>query len=155
MTDALAVDRPTRRLGTYMAVGYAVQFCAHLVGIGIRHGFRIELLHPFFFAAAMAMRAGRVWGRSVLLVVNGFLLVVGVAVGLFATSRSTAFVPLVLFAIAVSGLTIAAVDFTIPERPPLIRLPESWRPWATSSWAHLIVLISMLLAAFQPQQPFS
>lgn len=49
---------------------------------------------------------------------------------------------------ALAAGQMAALAFTVPEAGPAGGVPESWRPWATSDWLHLTLLLAGLVAAF-------
>lgn len=145
----IEVDEPTRRLGLYLAVGFAAQFFAHLVGIGVREGIRVEVLHPIFIAAALALRAGRSWGRTVFKFVGAVAAFGAMLLTLFAIVHPLAMLPMAVIVDALVFVFLVAVAFTIERLGPAWPFPPEWRSWATSPGVHVLILVLLLLGVFR------
>jgi hypothetical protein len=143
-------DLATVRLGTYLAIGFTVQLVVHLLGVGVPGGrARIEFFHPFLIALSVLLARGVRPARTLLLVVTwifgllaSFLLVIA------ATSLSVLGLLLCGVAFAVVTAQMVALCFTVPEAGVPGGVPERWRPWATSQWLHLTILLAGMVAAF-------
>jgi hypothetical protein len=141
-----AEDLPTRRLGTYLAILAGVVFVARLVGIGPSWAYRIDLIALLSLWAALSLRNGKRWGRTVLVA----LTLIGVAftllIALFA-DIAFGFRVLLAWGLLSLALELCAIAFTLPEEGAALGLPEAWRPWATSNALHLFILVIGLLGA--------
>lgn len=151
MALPLSADPTTARLGSYLAIGFTAQMVAGLLGVGLAGdgGVRLELVHPFLVALAVALSCGVRQARTALLVVTFVFLVLASFVA------AVAFTTWSVVGMAVSGLLLglasaqmAALSFTVPDAGLPAGVPERWRAWATSEWLHLAILLAALVAAF-------
>ncbi|HEX9969682.1 MAG TPA: hypothetical protein VGB03_06050 [Acidimicrobiales bacterium] len=139
-----AEDLPTRRLGTYLAVVSGIAFVAHLLGIGVRWGFRIDVGALLGLWLALSLRNGKLWARTILVVLIG----IGMAIafgGMAFADIGVGWRVLLAWGVVSLGLELCAVAFTLPEEGVSLGLPEHWRPWAASRGLHLFVLVSGLV----------
>lgn len=146
----MSTDLATARLGTYLAIGFTVQMVVHLLGVGVPGGrMRIEVFHPGLIALSVLLARGVRPARTVLLVVTWlFGLLASFLVVIAFTSLSVLGLLLSGLAFAVVAGQMAALCFTVPEAGLPGGVPEHWRPWATSQWLHLSILLAGILAAF-------
>jgi hypothetical protein len=150
VSASLSDDPTTARLGTYLAIAFTVQLVCHLVGVGIAGGgARIEWVHPLLIALSAALACGVRQARTLLLVVSFVFMTLA---SFLVVIAFTTFSPIGL--VLATGLTVlaaaqmVALAFTVPEAGPAGGVPETWRPWATSDWLHLTLLLAGLVAAF-------
>ena len=151
MALPISGDPATARLGTYLAIGFTAQLVAGLLGVGLAggRGARIELVHPFLIALAVALACGVRQARTALLVVTFVFLVLASFVGAVAfTTWSVVGMVLSTLLLGLAAGQMAALSFTVPEAGVPPGVPERWRPWATSEWLHLSILLAALVAAF-------
>lgn len=151
MALPLSADPTTVRLGSYLAIGFTAQLVAGLLGVGLagEDGARLELVHPFLIALAVALACGVRQARTALLILTFVFLVLASFVA------AVAFTTWSVVGMVVSGLLLglaagqmAALSFTVPDAGLPAGVPEHWRRWATSDWLHLVILLAALVAAF-------
>lgn len=140
------VDAPTRRLGRYIAIGAAVHFVAHLLGIGV-DGVRVEILDPFVLVAALFLATGSVGARTALL---AWYLVVTIIVVLavLVSGRLLVILAVAVFGLPIAAMHVVAVAYTVATAPPALGLPEQHRAAATSQLLHALILGFALLNVF-------
>ncbi|MGI8683494.1 MAG: hypothetical protein ACR2MO_00045 [Acidimicrobiales bacterium] len=146
----LSDDPTTARLGIYLAIAFGVQLVCHLLGVGIADGgARIEWVHPFLIGLSVALACGIRQARTLLLIVTFIFMTLAsfVVVIAFTTGSSVGFV-LSTGLMALMAAQMAALAFTVPDAGLAGGVPETWRPWATSDWLHLTLLLAGLVAAF-------
>lgn len=136
-------DEPSRRFGQFMAIVFGAQFVAGLLGVGGRISFQV--LHPLLFAASLAIRNGSSWGRAVLTWFFAVFMGLAVVFALFI-GKPVAFAILIPV-LGLLFLHLVAAAFTLERLPPAFGFPERWRPWATSSALHVVLLVLGLLGA--------
>lgn len=140
------VDRPTRRLGTYMAVLSVLQGVMVVVDANLPDTFLVPT--ALSLALALALRAGMAWARTVLIAMS----CLGVVVLLFGAAAASQFSDqLVGVGLAfATALDIVALAFTVPAAGVGLGLPERWRPWASSRDFHLVILGTGLVGLLLP-----
>ena len=141
------VDRPTRRLGTYMAVLAVLQAAVVLVDSDVPDSFIVPA--ALGVVVSLALRAGRRWARTVLIAMSCFgvvVLLLGAASGDVQLGERLAAAGWALATV----LDIVALAFTVPEAGVGLGLPERWRPWASSRDFHLVILGSGIVGLFVP-----
>lgn len=141
------VDRPTRRLGTYMALLAVLQGAVVFIDGNVPDSFVAPTV--LALVLSLALRGGRRWARTVLIVMSclgvGLLLLGPVFGGEQLTDRAAG----LGWALA-TVLDIVALAFTVPEAGVGLGLPERWRPWATSRDFHLVVLGTGIVGLLVP-----
>ncbi|MDP9386351.1 MAG: hypothetical protein M3Q48_00085 [Actinomycetota bacterium] len=149
MTLTLSDDPATARLGSYLAIAFGAQLVCHLLGVGVAGGEpRVEWLHPFLVAAAVGLACGVRQARTVLLVVHfSFFVLASFLVVIAFTTWSLVGLILSLLLLSVAAAQMVALAFTVPAAGTAGGVPEGWRPWATSEWLHLSLLLAGLVAA--------
>lgn len=145
--SADAVDAPTRRLGTYMAILSVLQAGSVLVDGNVADSFAVA--SAFGFVLALALRAGRRWARSVLVALSCGGVVLLVLAAMFGAEQPADRLAAVGWALA-TVLDIVALAFTVPAAGVALDLPERWRPWATSLEFHLVILGTGIVGLFVP-----
>ncbi|MGH9154336.1 MAG: hypothetical protein ACRD1K_00420 [Acidimicrobiales bacterium] len=140
-------DGPTARLGAYLAIGFGAQLLFHLLGVSGGRA-RIELIHPVLIILAVLLARGVRPARTALLIgtwafgmLASFLMVIA-----FTTVSVVAMV-LSSLLVGLAAGQMVALAFTVPEAGLAGGVPEAWRPWATSEWLHLTLLLAGLVAA--------
>ena len=147
---SLSEDAVTARLGIYLAIGFGVQLVCHLLGVGISGGgARIEWVHPFLIALSVGLACGVRQARTLLLVITFvFMTLASFVVVIAFTTLSVVGLVLSTGLMALAAAQMAALAFTVPDAGLAGGVPETWRPWATSDWLHLLLLLTALAAAF-------
>lgn len=142
-----AVDPPTRRLGTYMAILSVLQAGFVLVDPDVADSFAVA--SAFGLVLALALRAGRRWARTVLVALSCGGVALLVLAALFGAEQPSDRLAAAGWALA-TVLDIVALAFTVPQAGVALGLPERWRPWATSRDFHLVILGTGLVGLFVP-----
>lgn len=150
MSASLSDDTVTARLGIYLTIGFTVQLVCHLLGVGVAGGgARIEWVHPFLIGLTVALTCGVRQARTLLLVVTFvFMTLASFVVVIAFTTFSPLGLVLSAGLMALAAAQMVALAFTVPEAGLAGGVPETWRPWATSDWLHLLLLLAGLVAAF-------
>lgn len=142
-------DPVTARLGSYLAIGFGAQLACHLLGVGVSGGrTRIEWVHPVLVGLSVLLARGARPARTLLLATTWvFFLLASLLVVIAVAAASVLGMVLSGTALALAGLQMVALAFTVPDAGVAGGLPEDWRPWATSQWLHLSILLGALVAA--------
>lgn len=131
-------DAPTRRFGGYMATLYGLQFVTGLLGVGGQ--VTVAVFALVVFVAAMALREGQEWGRTILVGALAVCVVLGLIGVLIAIADGVVLFLVLVIAVGVLVLQLVAASFTMGDRPAALPFPEEWRPWATSANLHNALL---------------